>query len=157
MLSHKNYEYCVPTYKVQRVLSDRRKIVEMPLFPCYIFCRTEWSKASLIVSTPGVRQIVSCGGKACIVPDAEINALRQVMASSLDVSPHPYFKVGQRVEVKEGPLAGISGVIARINNRRQLIVSVDVVMKSVMVDIEAVKVCYGGVDHSEQGFMGATA
>jgi len=140
MLCHKGYDNFVPTYSVRRLWSDRTKRLERPLFPGYVFCRTEYGKIGLIVTTPGVRQIVSCGGKPCIVPEAEINVLKQVIASKTNISPYPYLKLGQRVEIKEGPLAGITGIVMQIKNRRHLIVSVDVVMKSVMIDMDLINV-----------------
>lgn len=90
-----------------------------------------------VLNTPGVHRIVSFGGVAYPIPDAEIVALQQALSSGGEVSPVPYLAIGQKVQVAFGPLAGVTGIIARQKNRDRLVISVEIIMKSVSVDISS--------------------
>ena len=107
----------------------------LPLFPGYLFCRLAHTAAGLVLTTPGTIRIVSFGGKPYPISEAEIEAIRR-MCSSGRVSPFPHFKEGESVRIKDGPLAGITGVLKEMRNQQRLIVTVDFIMKSVAVEID---------------------
>jgi transcription antitermination factor NusG len=90
-----------------------------------------------ILRTPGVIRIISFGGKPCPVPDYEIKQLQQAVHCRRNKCCVPFLAVGQQVEIKTGPLTGIVGLITKLKNRHCLILSVESIMKSVAVDIEA--------------------
>jgi transcription antitermination factor NusG len=90
----------------------------------------------VIRGSPGIIRIVAFGGKPHPVPDKEIEALQQIIRGKREYSAFPYLNVGQKVHVISGPLTGISGTIMQFKNRDRLIISLDVVMKSVSVEIE---------------------
>jgi transcription antitermination factor NusG len=141
MLEYNGFRQFLPTCKTARNWSDRVKLVEMPLFPGYVFCRSRRSSIRSVLGIPGVSCLVNFGGKPCPILDEEIDALQQVVQSGRDVWAIPFLSVGRKVRVKEGPLAGISGIIAQVNNRRRLVISVDLITKSVSVNIRACEVC----------------
>lgn len=87
-------------------------------------------------STPGIIRIVCFGGKPHPVPDEDIEALRCVTGLAREIDPHPYLNAGQKVQVVSGPMAGVSGVIVQFKKRNRLVLSVDVIMKSVSVEID---------------------
>jgi transcription antitermination factor NusG len=135
-LEYKGYQSFAPTYLSRKRWSDRVKTIEQPLFPCYVFVRTRGMTVSgLVSSTPGVVRILSFGGRPCSVPDCEIDAVRRC---TLVGKPQPtsYFNVGQMVEIKHGPFAGIAGTIRRIKNRDCLILSVQLISQSIYVDVD---------------------
>jgi transcription antitermination factor NusG len=134
-LRHKGQEEFLPLLTVRRQWSDRSKTSERPLFPGYVFCRIQRSAFALVLGTLGVYRIVSFGGHAYPISDDEILCLRQIVQSRRNVSAIPYFTEGQKVQVTDGPLAGIMGAVARIKNRDRLVISVDILMRSVAVDI----------------------
>jgi transcription antitermination factor NusG len=134
-LQARQYEIFAPTYKERRTWSDRSKTLELPLFPGYIFCRLADENIGLAVSTPGVRRIVGFGGKLCPIQDEELETIRK-LAILGDSIPVPYATLGEKVEITEGPLAGIVGVITRLKSGCRLIVSVELIMKSISIDIE---------------------
>jgi transcription termination/antitermination protein NusG len=78
MLDWKGYETCSPIYFAERRWSDRIKVLQLPLFPGYIFCRMLARACGLLVSTPGVIGVVSFGGQPFPVTDAEIDAIKKV-------------------------------------------------------------------------------
>ena len=136
ILEYKGYELFVPTYKVRKVWSDRIKTLETPLFPGYVFCRIQGVPSGLIPSTPGVIRIVGQGNKPMPIPDDEIHALQQMIENKIDLTPFPYLNLGDRVTISHGPLAGISGIAVTMKSRQKLIVSVALIMRSVMVEVD---------------------
>lgn len=140
LLAYKGYQQFLPTHQCRRKWCDRNKTVEVPLFPGYVFCRlTHQVTSGLVLTTPGVIRLVGFGGKPYSVPDAEIDAIRRLVLSS-DVMPAPYLKVGQKVQINNGPLAGIIGILVQVKNRRRIVVSIDLVMKSVSANVDSLEV-----------------
>jgi transcriptional antiterminator NusG len=141
LLEYKGYEQFLPTYKVRRNWADRVKLIEQPLFPGYVFCRVKEAVFGLLRTTPGVIRIVGVAGRPLRVPDEEIKAVYQAIQSGLDVCPFaPHLKIGQKVLVKRGPLSGIVGKLAEVKNRSRLVISVDLTMKAIAVDIDVADV-----------------
>jgi transcription antitermination factor NusG len=141
VLEYKGYQHFVPTYASQRRWSDRIKIINQPLFAGYVFCRISKASIAPVGTTPGVVRIVGFNGKPLPIPDEEIQAVQKIIESRMSV--HPYslqIKIGQRVEVTTGPLAGITGTLVSIKNRNSLVISVDAVMKAISVDAGAFEV-----------------
>lgn len=140
LLQSKGYESFLPTYKVRRKWSDRVRTLDMPLFPGYVFCRRE-EAAGLIVATPQVIRIVGFGGKPSPIEDEEIEALRRIGTSGATSEPCSYLRIGDRVQVKNGPLAGITGILVQIGNQRRFIISINAIMRSVSVDAGSIEAC----------------
>lgn len=137
LLSCKGYECFLPLCTVRRNWSDRVKTLEQPLFPGYLFCRIPQMVLGPILRTPGVIRIISFGGRPCSVPDYEIKQLQQAVCCRRSKCCVPFLAVGQQVEIKTGPLTGVVGLITKLKNRHCLVLSVESIMKSVAVDIEA--------------------
>lgn len=136
LLSYKGYQHFLPTYRSRRAWSDRKKTIEVPMFPGYVFCRTMHRAAhGLVLTTPGVVRVVGFSGNPYPIPDDEIDAIRKVVLSS-ESEPVPYLKVGQRVRISSGSMAGIVGILVQIKNRHRLVMSVDLIMKSIAVDVD---------------------
>lgn len=133
ILRGKGFEEFLPSYKSKRKWSDRKKEIELPLFPGYIFCRFDAQVRAPIVTTPGVIKIVD---PHLPIPDSEIEAIQAVVASRVPASPCPYIKVGTRVDVIAGPLAGVSGILTCNKNQYRLILSVTLVQNSISVEVD---------------------
>jgi transcription antitermination factor NusG len=140
LLEFKGYDHFLPTYCVRRRWSDRVRIIEEPLFPGYVFCRSHRSLMEIIRNSPGVIRIVAFGGKPHPVPDKEIEALQQIIQGKREYSASSYLNVGQKVQVISGPLTGITGIITHFKNHARLVISLDVIMKSVSVEIDPLEV-----------------
>jgi transcription antitermination factor NusG len=140
-LNYKGYQQFVPTYLSRRCWSDRIRLIQKPLFSGYVFCRVHETTVGLVRTIPGVVRIIGFNGKPSPVPDAEIGALQKVVESGVTAYPFAlHLKVGQRVEVSTGPLAGITGTLVQIRNRTHLVISVDLTMRAISVDMEAFEV-----------------
>jgi transcription antitermination factor NusG len=137
LLGYKGYQHVLPTYRSRRTWSDRIKTIELPIFPGYVFCKTEDRIVhGLVLSTPGVIRVVGFNGRPYPISDQEIDAIRKAVLSP-DAAPCPYLKVGQRVRITNGPMAGVIGILAQVKNRHRLVISVELIMKSIAVDVDA--------------------
>src|SRR5205085_9809971 len=112
-LALRNVESFLPLYECKRQWSDRFKIVDMPLFPGYVFCRFPFRHRMRVVGTPGVTSVVGFDGRDAAVPEAEIQMIQALLASGYPVQPWQYLRVGERVRIEEGPLAGVHGTLLR--------------------------------------------
>jgi transcription antitermination factor NusG len=136
MLEYKGYQQFTPTYLLRRKWSDRIKILEKPLFPGYVFVRTLGTTVrGLLYSTPGVMRILSFGGRPSPVPDSEIDAVRRFTLLGKPL-PMQQLNVGTKVEIRDGPFAGIVGIVKQIRNRACLIVSIQLISQSIYVDVD---------------------
>jgi transcription antitermination factor NusG len=140
MLTAKGFEVFLPLYESVRRWKDRKKLLSLPLFPCYVFVRGGLSRRLPVVTTPGVHMILTHGENVAIIPEDEIQAIRRTVEGSYRVEPHPYLKVGERVRVIRGSLEGVEGVLLRKKNVCRLVLSVAMVAQSVAVEIDAADV-----------------
>src|SRR5580704_7803981 len=112
-LEFKGFEALAPTYRTERRWSDRVKAIDQPLFAGYVFCRFLFAERTQVIDAPGVARVVEFGGRPAEISEAEIAAIRVVMASKLAVRPWPFLKPGDRVWVERGPLRGLEGTLLR--------------------------------------------
>lgn len=136
ILSNKGLEVFLPLYNATHRWQDRTKRLFLPLFPCYVFIRGGLDRQLQILSTPGVFTVVGWAGHPAIVPDGQIEAVRQMVENSICVEPHPYLKCGDRVRVKSGALQGLEGILARKKNLFRLVVSLEMLGRSAAVEID---------------------
>lgn len=129
-------ETYLPVYESVRQWKDRRVRRELPLFPGYLFVRLALCDRLRVLRTPSVVRIVEFGGQAAALPDQEIEILRRGLTHELGIEPYPYLKVGRRVRVRTGPLQGLEGILVRKKNRSRFVISVDLIMRSVAVEID---------------------
>jgi transcription antitermination factor NusG len=139
-LHNKGFEQFLPTYLEARRWSDRMKKLEVPLFPGYVFCRLDLRQRLAALKTPGVMAIVGIGKDPTPVENSEIAALQAIMRTNLPAVPWPFLQVGHRVRIEAGPLAGVEGILADFKSRGRLVVSVTLLQRSVLVDIERLQV-----------------
>src|SRR4029077_1053177 len=90
-----------------------------------------------VIQVPGVARLVGFNGLPCVLPDAEIEALKAGLASGLRVAPHRFLTAGRRVRVNAGPLSGLEGIVIRRKNRVRLVISLDVIQRAAAVEVEA--------------------
>jgi transcription antitermination factor NusG len=136
-LFHKGFEVFLPVYSAFRRWSDRVKEITLPLFPGYLFLRSGFREQLPILTTPGVVGLVKFAGVPAIISDLEIEKLRRALASGANFEPHPFLKCGDWVRVKAGPLEGLEGILVRSKNQSRLVLSVELVQKSVAVEVDA--------------------
>jgi transcription antitermination factor NusG len=137
ILNEKGFETFLPLYQATHRWKDRMRQLWLPLFPSYVFIRGGLDRRLDLVTTTGFHSIVSEGQRPGIVSQVEIDALRQLVETRLRVEPHPFLKVGDRVRVKSGPLAGFEGMLVRKKNQYRLVLSVELLQQSVAAEVDA--------------------
>jgi transcription antitermination factor NusG len=135
-LSAKGYSPFLPTYQSRRRWSDRIKTIDLPLFPGYLFCQFDVNKRMPILTTPGVGSIVGLGPNPAPIETAEIESIRTVVSAGVAYTPHPYLKTGQVVRIERGALMGLHGMVTEVKNELRLILSVNLLMRSVSIEID---------------------
>ena len=135
-LQGKGYEEFLPLYRRVNRWSDRVKEIELPLFPGYVFCRFNPHDRLPILTVPGVNAVVGIGKNLMAVDESELDAVRAVLKSEAYCEPWPYLEVGQRVQVEYGPLAGTQGIVTLVKNTYRLVISVNMLQRSVAVEID---------------------
>ena len=136
LLERRGYEGFLPVYRSVRRWSQRTKELELPLFPGYLFCRFDFSNRLPILTTPGVKLIVGLGRTPSPVRDDEIDAIRTVVNCGDGPEPAPYLEIGRRVRIRSGALCGVEGILVETKNRYRLVVSVEILLRSVSVEID---------------------
>jgi len=137
LLAHRRIETFLPLYRTARQWKKSAPVVlELPLFPTYVFVCIDQNARSAVLDTPGVLSIVGSSKEPWPLPDLEIEALRLSMQAR-KVEPHPYLKVGERVRIKAGVMAGVEGVLLRRKNDFRVVLTLDAIMRSVSVEVDA--------------------
>ena len=104
--------------------SDRYKVIELPLFPCYAFARLAPSVEMRLpaLQTPGLLSIVGAHGVGAPIPDKEIEDIQTLLVQNVSSSLYPFIKVGQRVRIRGGCLDGVEGILVTENSDRSFVV-----------------------------------
>jgi len=136
-LREQGMETFLPTVKEVHRWSDRKKTVEVPLFSCYVFvrCAPDAEDRTRIYRVDSILGFVGVHGGTAI-PDDQIEGVRSVLSQTAPWRSHPFLKAGQRVRVCGGALDGIEGVFLSENGDNSLLVSVDVIQRSLAVRID---------------------
>src|SRR5579872_1916654 len=136
-LSYKGLETFLPSRPETRRWSDRKRVIDVPLFTGYGFLQTELSNATRVsvLQTEGVIGFVSYRGKAIAIPEKQIDDLRLLTVNRTACSIHAELRVGQKVRIRGGCLDGIEGVLAGARADR-LFVCMDALNRSVAICIE---------------------
>jgi transcription antitermination factor NusG len=136
-LVNQGFEAYLPVYRVQRRWSDRIKSLDAALFPGYVFCRFAYPDRIRVLNSPGVRSIVTTGKNPAPVDEAEISAVRSLLASGRPLLPWPYLRIGQQVVIRDGQFASLRGVIVRAKDSWRVVVSVESLNCSLSIEVDA--------------------
>jgi transcription antitermination factor NusG len=141
-LTEKRIEAFLPLRTEVHRWRDRYKKVEVPLFSGYLFVQLahEPLRRLSVLQTPGVVRIVGFGKRDEPVPDEQIEAIRRVVESDVLLHKHRYLRVGQRVKILSGALAGVEGVLKRIKGHDRLVINVEPIRQAVAVEISGYEV-----------------
>ncbi len=138
----KQIEAFLPLHTEVHRWKDRYKKVEVPLFSGYVFVQFERGslRRQAVLKTTGVIRIVGFGQRDEAVPDEQIEALRRVMESEVHAEKHKYLRVGQRVKVISGALAGVEGILKRVKGNARLVIAVEPIKQAVAIELEGYEV-----------------
>ena len=136
-LAQRGVEHYLPLYRSQRKWSDGSKVtLDLPLFPGYIFVSIKRRERVRVLEVPGVLTIVGgTGGEPAPLPEAEIEALRSGLHLR-HAEPHPLLTVGQHARIRSGAFAGMEGVVVRVKNSLRVVLTMDLIMRSMAVEVD---------------------
>jgi transcription antitermination factor NusG len=132
----KGFEDFLPLHRRRQRWSDRSKLVDVPLFPGYLFCRLNPEDRFSLLTIRGVMHIVGVGRIPEPVDEQEISAIQHAICSDAQVEPWPFLEAGQRVRLSSGPLAGLEGILVETDEQRRVVVGLTILKQSVAVRIE---------------------
>lgn len=135
-LKGKGYQAFSPFYKTIRKRSGRTKVVDLPLFPSYVFCSFDPHRRLPILTTPGIVNILGSGNVPEPVRLSEIRSIRTVAESGRPVQPWPFLQEGHKIRIEAGPLSGTEGTLLRIKNHLRLVVSITLLQRSMAVEVD---------------------
>jgi transcriptional antiterminator NusG len=123
--------------RIQR-WSDRRKLVEFPLFSGYVFVHEEASPQirRIVLFARGVARFVAMRGEPLPIPDEQIDNIKGLLAKNIRCAAHPFLKVGERVRIRGGSLEGLEGILVAHNGDRKLVISVETIERSFSIRID---------------------
>ncbi len=132
----------LPLSSELRQWSDRRKIVEIPLFPGYAFVRMKYQPAERLraLTAEGVVNFVGVHGQGVPIPDKQIEDIQSLLAAKVPFESHPFLKVGQRVRIRSGSLNGTEGILVGQESDRLLVISVELIQRSVSIRLQGYEV-----------------
>ncbi len=127
----------LPQMKQLRQWSDRRQTVELPIFPRYLFIHSAYSPDvhHTVISRWGVCNFVGIRGQALSIPDQEIANIETLLERQLPVEPYPFLSVGARVRCRGGALDGLEGILVGKNKDWSLVVSLQLLQRSLAVRV----------------------
>ena len=144
MLENKGYQAFVPLYQKRSQYSARFKDCQLPLFPGYVFCRFNPLVRLPILTTPGVIHLVGTGKTPTPVDDREMASLQTALSAQLAARPLPFLEKGEKVRITGGPLAGVEGIVLNFKQCLRLVLSISILQRSVMVEIDRDRVSREG-------------
>ena len=136
-LEQRGVEHFLPLYEAIHRWNNGRHRVQLPLFPGYVFVRIAWRDRLRVLEVPGFVRLVGFSGSPTPLPEADICKMRDALNTGVLAEPYPYLTVGARVEIQRGPLQGMTGILLRRQNKFRIVISVDLIMRSMLVEVEA--------------------
>ncbi len=157
MLENLEVAHFLPLIEEERQWSDRKQKVTLPLFPGYMFVQIARSSEFQlrVLKVPGIVDFVGNRNGPQAIPESEIENVRALVSHGVGCSPHPFLKAGDRVRVVRGALAGVEGTLSRCGGQSNLVISVEMIQRSisVSVSISDVEVVYRVPTQNSRSFF----
>lgn len=140
-LWRREIEVFLPLREVVSKWKDRKKTVQFPLFPGYIFANVALRERRLdILKVPSIVSIIGTSHEAQPIPEEQITAVKTLVFSEIPYDPYPEIGVGDRVRVIRGPLRGLEGRLVEKRNLYKFVITVNLIRQSVACEIDAADV-----------------
>lgn len=140
LLQQRGFESYLPLIPLLRQWKDRKKRVEFPLFPSYVFGRFTLREVHGVLTTPGVSTIVRANGYPTPIPERDIANVRKfalaVAETGVEIEQRPFLAEGQWVKVLEGPFEGVEGIVVEQRGRKRVLIGVEAIGQGLEIDID---------------------
>lgn len=130
-------ESFLPVYEAIHRWKDRKMRLQLPLFPGYVFVRLALCDRLQVLRVPSVVRLVGFNGAPTALAEGEVESLRRALVEGVRAEPHPYLRVGRRVRITAGPLAGREGILKRWKGDLRVVLSTELIQRSILVDVDA--------------------
>ncbi len=139
-LTKRSLDAFLPKHQVSSKRKDRRVVLRVPLFPGYVFVKSDLSPGEHleILKTPGVVRLIGNRDGPIPVPDETVDSLKIMLARTETVKTGTRFRKGDRVIVVQGAFTGVTGFFVRYRGRGRIVVNFEALGQ------------YAGVDVSEE-------
>jgi transcription antitermination factor NusG len=134
-LVQRSIDTFLPLCESWRQWKDRKKKVELPLFPGYCFARFPLTERLRVLNVLGVAHLVSVNGRPEPIHENELEAIQRLVSTKLQYDPHPFLEEGMEVEVVRGPLTGVRGKLIRKDRVTRLMLAVTLVRQAAVLEI----------------------
>lgn len=129
-------EAYLPLRTTIRKWSDRKKKISEPFFSCYLFVNITQKDYHKVLNVPGVVRYVAFEGKAVTIPDMQISLIKNLLQEDYEtVEYNERISAGTKVRIVAGPLAGIDGVLIFHSGKRRVIVRIEEIDKSLLINV----------------------
>lgn len=135
-LKERQIEYFLPLVSRLRLWKDRKKMVQMPLFPGYVFVHIKLADKLTVLTVDGAVYLVKFEDQPAPIPDSQIENIRRLLAHPKLIEPYPYIDKGEWVEIIYGPFAGVRGKLIQNHGRRRLLVGVELIRQAISVEVD---------------------
>jgi transcription termination/antitermination protein NusG len=130
----------LPLWQKRSRWTDRVRLIELPLFPGYLFGYFTLQQKVEVLTPVGVTRLVSFNGEPVPIPEEQIEVVRTLVTHQLRYDPHPYLVEGMQVRITHGPLAGTEGILVLKKSAARLIIRIELIQRAVAVDIDSTAV-----------------
>lgn len=134
-IEEKGIKSFMPSRTVERVWSDRRKLIAEPLFPSYVFVYADAKERYHSLETRGAIRMVAFDGRPSRIPEDQIAAVEKIVKYGFDPQPHQYLSYGDEVEVMSGSLTGVRGYFLEERSGGRFVMSIHEIKQSLAVEL----------------------
>jgi transcription termination/antitermination protein NusG len=134
-LADREIEHFLPCWESVRQWKNRRVTLQIPLFPGYVFVRLQLSQRSKVLTIPNIVGLVGSKDSPAVISDDEVRWIKSGMEHG-NAMPYPYLVAGQRVRIIAGALSGMQGILLRRQHNTRVVVSLDSIARSFVVEVE---------------------
>jgi transcription antitermination factor NusG len=135
-LEQREIEHFLPIYRTQHKWKDgSRAMLDLPLFPGYVFVRIDPRRRVGVLEVPGVVSMIGTATRPVALPDFEVEALRRGL-DPMRAEPHPLLTAGQPVRIKSGALAGVEGIVIRKKSGFRVVLTLSLLMQSIAIEVD---------------------
>ncbi len=136
-LTQMGIEAYLPLKRTLRQWSDRKKWVESPIISSYIFIKIPLSDYKRMFEVNGIVAYVSYKGKACVIPESDIDAMKRTIENQLEFSVEGgNIEKGQLITVTSGPLEGIQGEVVDVKGSKKIILRICHIGYTLVVNLD---------------------
>ena len=135
-MDERQIEHFLPIYRTQHKWKDgSRVMLDLPLFPGYVFVRIDLRDRVGVLEVPGVISMIGTASRPAPLPDFEVEKIRLSM-DPMRVEPHQFLTVGQRVRIKTGALGGLEGIVVRRKSGIRVVLTLSLLMQSIAIEVD---------------------